>query len=59
MHRSIIAEGYNIEGKALDHVLLPCFLPCCTACQLLSEVKKRGRVNALYVAVSQSETMIR
>ncbi|CAM9773841.1 unnamed protein product [Chrysoparadoxa australica] len=50
--RSIIREGYNIEGSCCgEDILKPAFCPCLSAIQMLNEVKHRGPVTKALVAV--------
>mmetsp|Transcript_18011 Transcript_18011/g.26219 ORF Transcript_18011/g.26219 Transcript_18011/m.26219 type:complete len:233 (+) Transcript_18011:174-872(+) len=54
--RSVIREGYNIEGTCFSDIIFPTLCYSCTACQLLNEVNSRGRVTKTHV---QAQVMAR
>ncbi|CAN0159320.1 unnamed protein product [Phaeothamnion confervicola] len=51
MLRSIVRDGYNIEGSCWGDICWPICLPCCSAAQLLNEVRERGKVTKVFVQV--------
>uniref|UniRef100_A0A7S2V1M3 Uncharacterized protein n=1 Tax=Fibrocapsa japonica TaxID=94617 RepID=A0A7S2V1M3_9STRA len=50
--RSVIREGYNIEGSCIMDILCPWLCVECVACQLMNEVSDRGKVTKQYVSVT-------
>uniref|UniRef100_A0A7S2XYH0 Uncharacterized protein n=1 Tax=Fibrocapsa japonica TaxID=94617 RepID=A0A7S2XYH0_9STRA len=52
--RSVIREGYNIEGNCFGDLIYPCCCPSCAACQMLNEVDERGKVNKRTVVMQQN-----
>eukprot|EP01084_Bolivina_argentea_P153152 267055_1 len=50
--RSIIREGYGIEGGCLGDMCLPLFCPCCVGIQLRAEVNERGPITRQNVTQS-------
>lgn len=59
MKRNIIREGYNIQGGCCEDLLLSVCCATCVTCQMLTEVKTRGRVqNTAQVVVSSAPAAV-
>jgi len=52
--RSVIREGYNLEGTCIADICCMAALTNCAACQLMNEVQDRGKVTKQYVTVTQA-----
>eukprot|EP00611_Tribonema_gayanum_P006360 TRINITY_DN15659_c0_g1_i1.p4 TRINITY_DN15659_c0_g1~~TRINITY_DN15659_c0_g1_i1.p4 ORF type:complete len:103 (+),score=29.11 TRINITY_DN15659_c0_g1_i1:1119-1427(+) len=49
--RSVIRNGYNLEGSCCSDICIPLLFPCCAASQHLNEVDKRGKITKTTLAV--------
>lgn len=57
--RSVIREGYNIEGSCMSDIFCPLLCYNCTACQIINEVGARGKVTKNHVQLTPTQTMVR